>query len=131
MLVDCFVSSRRRHAICALGTGVQTFALPISRKGAVKAGAKRRFRVIAGPLVSSTPIITRRGSDIGSLPLAGADVGVAVAAAGSGTEVARVPLRPPTTACDSESRCNTPSGPAKVRYRPTTKITNEIGRAHV
>src|SRR3546814_14897798 len=26
----CFFSSRRRHTICALGTGVQTCALPIS-----------------------------------------------------------------------------------------------------
>src|SRR3546814_15703421 len=51
-----------------------TPSIASTRKGAVKAGAKRRFRVSAGPLVSSTPIITRRGSDIGSLPLAGADV---------------------------------------------------------
>src|SRR3546814_1537235 len=32
MLVSCccfFLSSRRRHTICALGTGVQTCALPI------------------------------------------------------------------------------------------------------
>src|SRR3546814_7680392 len=32
-----FFSSRRRHTRCALVTGVQTFALPISKKGDRKA----------------------------------------------------------------------------------------------
>src|SRR3546814_2325449 len=33
----CFFSSRRRHTICALGTGVQTCALPISGLAAAPA----------------------------------------------------------------------------------------------
>src|SRR3546814_10230423 len=33
-LVDCFFSSRRRHTRCALVTGVQTCALPISSSSA-------------------------------------------------------------------------------------------------
>src|SRR3546814_4923485 len=33
MLIIFFFSSRRRHTICALVTGVQTCALPISSKG--------------------------------------------------------------------------------------------------
>src|SRR3546814_10209935 len=32
MLVSCFFSSRRRHTRCALVTGVQTCALPISER---------------------------------------------------------------------------------------------------
>src|SRR3546814_11705339 len=35
MVVICFVSSRRRHTRCALVTGVQTCALPISPAGGV------------------------------------------------------------------------------------------------
>src|SRR3546814_5256521 len=31
-VVLCFLSSRRRHTICSLVTGVQTCALPISRR---------------------------------------------------------------------------------------------------
>src|SRR3546814_6413599 len=31
IIIICFFSSRRRHTICALVTGVQTCALPISR----------------------------------------------------------------------------------------------------
>src|SRR3546814_7161110 len=34
MLVVCFFSSRRRHTRCALVTGVQTCALPLSRQRA-------------------------------------------------------------------------------------------------
>src|SRR3546814_9910939 len=37
-----FVSSRRRHTICALVTGVQTCALPISSIGATPEGVGRR-----------------------------------------------------------------------------------------
>src|SRR3546814_10196318 len=34
--VLCFFSSRRRHTRCALVTGVQTWALPISHQDAIK-----------------------------------------------------------------------------------------------
>src|SRR3546814_1158490 len=43
----CFFSSRRRHTICALVTGVQTCALPISRHsggGRAVRGSCRRKR---------------------------------------------------------------------------------------
>src|SRR3546814_4054753 len=46
-IVVCF-SSRRRHTRCALVTGVQTCALPISRIGLGPAG----LRIVAGPVVS-------------------------------------------------------------------------------
>src|SRR3546814_18313950 len=39
MLVCFFFSSRRRHTICALVTGVQTCALPILRGAGTKDGA--------------------------------------------------------------------------------------------
>src|SRR3546814_5592663 len=39
MLIDFFFSSRRRHTRCALVTGVQTCALPISCGAAIKADA--------------------------------------------------------------------------------------------
>src|SRR3546814_1715497 len=54
-LVLCvfFFSSRRRHTICALVTGVQTCALPISRRhvelaGVTDAGNGRSFEVALG-----------------------------------------------------------------------------------
>src|SRR3546814_4556488 len=37
---NCFISSRRRHTGCALVTGVQTCALPISRPWAVAVGGE-------------------------------------------------------------------------------------------
>src|SRR3546814_6640009 len=41
MYVCCFFSSRRRHTRCALVTGVQTCALPISgRSGVLRLGPK-------------------------------------------------------------------------------------------
>src|SRR3546814_20629512 len=42
MLFLFFFSSRRRHTRCALVTGVQTCALPISDRGAAGAGAGAR-----------------------------------------------------------------------------------------
>src|SRR3546814_3567343 len=49
VFVFFFFSSRRRHTRCALGTGVQTCALPISGKNPSKAAlAARRRRVEAG-----------------------------------------------------------------------------------
>src|SRR3546814_6314955 len=49
-----FFSSRRRHTRCALVTGVQTCALPISPK------ARRRPRVRANPRSSRSVKLTRR-----------------------------------------------------------------------
>src|SRR3546814_8072673 len=46
-----FFSSRRRHTRCALVTGVQTCALPISETGRIEA-ARDVFQV--GPLLSPT-----------------------------------------------------------------------------
>src|SRR3546814_14235789 len=39
-----FFSSRRRHTRCALGTGVQTCALPICRLSGCRSSAKRTLR---------------------------------------------------------------------------------------
>src|SRR3546814_10632139 len=39
LYIDCFFSSRRRHTSCALVTGVQTCALPISPQIAGVAGS--------------------------------------------------------------------------------------------
>src|SRR3546814_6731115 len=53
MFVCCvflfFFSSRRRHTSCALVTGVQTFALPISRRGRALRRADRSFQSARRP----------------------------------------------------------------------------------
>src|SRR3546814_9957293 len=43
-----FFSSRRRHTSCALVTGVQTCALPISMYAAIARAVHRRFAIRAG-----------------------------------------------------------------------------------
>src|SRR3546814_10252021 len=40
----CFFSSRRRHTICALVTGVQTCALPISAESAASEGVRVKLK---------------------------------------------------------------------------------------
>src|SRR3546814_16096178 len=62
-----FFSSRRRHTRCALVTGVQTCALPISRKGgaaaavtAVAARAARRGRRRLHPHSRALLLLSRR-----------------------------------------------------------------------
>src|SRR3546814_8308876 len=78
----CF-ASRRRHTRCALVTGVQTCALPISVGDGLSL-------LIAGAVASAT-VITRRYADIRMTPAVctGATTGCAVALvlslAGAGT----------------------------------------------
>src|SRR3546814_5746855 len=45
--ITCFFSSRRRHTICALVTGVQTCALPISELLLPFDQGRRRLRLLA------------------------------------------------------------------------------------
>src|SRR3546814_14497256 len=69
MLLLCvfFFSSRRRHTRCALVTGVQTCALPISRAGVRRAArrhlrrrdAARRARPWRGPLEARLAALER------------------------------------------------------------------------
>src|SRR3546814_10236717 len=63
-----FFSSRRRHTRCALGTGVQTCALPISAQGPVLA----REVIVAtnGYTGAATPWMRRRVIPIGSYIIA-------------------------------------------------------------
>src|SRR3546814_5629803 len=50
----CFLfSSRRRHTSCALVTGVQTCALPISIRSAVRSTGDRRFPCCSRPVPDS------------------------------------------------------------------------------
>src|SRR3546814_9417904 len=56
-----FFSSRRRHTRCALVTGVQTCALPISRKAPVGAYATRLYRDGGAVLRLSVGASRRRG----------------------------------------------------------------------
>src|SRR3546814_6833231 len=60
VLVDCycFFSSRRRHTRCALVTGVQTCALPIS--GPLLRAPRRRAVAEAARLVAGTDDAVRR-----------------------------------------------------------------------
>src|SRR3546814_7291529 len=66
LIVFFFVSSRRRHTRCALVTGVQTCALPISRPSVIR----------SAPTSSNRPTIN----------LPGACTGIARRSAASGTE---------------------------------------------
>src|SRR3546814_8298372 len=61
-LLVFFFSSRRRHTICALVTGVQTCALPISKERSSPASAARNSRSSATPAPAPRPIISSRGS---------------------------------------------------------------------
>src|SRR3546814_4876586 len=58
-MVCFFVSSRRRHTRCALVTGVQTCALPISLHSSIGASAARGGRKAKGDQVSHTHTHTR------------------------------------------------------------------------
>src|SRR3546814_16697173 len=52
LVLLCFFSSRRRHTRCALVTGVQTCALPISRASSRRLLSKRR-KIRSNPSASS------------------------------------------------------------------------------
>src|SRR3546814_19424369 len=68
-----FFSSRRRHTRCALVTGVQTCALPISKRGRIAAWVDERFqrleasytrglgRVLARPLLPLSLVVLFMG----------------------------------------------------------------------
>src|SRR3546814_5887865 len=66
MLYDFFFSSRRRHTRCALVTGVQTCALPISRLRtepvAVGGAAMKLFLLIALVAVIAAVVIAMQRS---------------------------------------------------------------------
>src|SRR3546814_2776391 len=52
-LLVCFFSSRRRHTRCALVTGVQTCALPISAAKLALAGAPFLVATVAGAVLAA------------------------------------------------------------------------------
>src|SRR3546814_5772998 len=54
----CFFSSRRRHTICALVTGVQTCALPISRRNRLPITRSARTSACAKPSACWPPTST-------------------------------------------------------------------------
>src|SRR3546814_10003564 len=62
---ECFFSSRRRHTRCALETGVQTCALPISLDGGVidPSGIVRGHYWIEGVTKEGTPFLVDITSD--------------------------------------------------------------------
>src|SRR3546814_8317808 len=57
-----FFSSRRRHTRCALVTGVQTCALPISPRNARLIFQKRLHRVVDAPHLCKALFVTGRCS---------------------------------------------------------------------
>src|SRR3546814_9544819 len=59
-----FFSSRRRHTRCALVTGVQTCALPISRLH-LRRRIDRQRPLVAGPIVAFVGTADRSGRDSG------------------------------------------------------------------
>src|SRR3546814_1309825 len=68
MLYFFFFSSRRRHTRCALVTGVQTCALPISRVGHLRPDEQRKVELVAriirsrfdpGAMIEPRPRISR------------------------------------------------------------------------
>src|SRR3546814_20710806 len=65
-----FFSSRRRHTRCALVTGVQTCALPISFPGrAGGAGAKERAKVMTFQMTRSSFFFRHTGEGRNASPL--------------------------------------------------------------
>src|SRR3546814_2689902 len=62
----CFFSSRRRHTRCALVTGVQTCALPISRQPLSPLAAASRERINQA---IATGAVRREDGSTQSLPL--------------------------------------------------------------
>src|SRR3546814_1283894 len=75
-LLSFFFSSRRRHTICALVTGVQTCALPIFRPLATLSLAAAAVLVLAGCSAGSAPEASPTGTP-GDLCSAAAPSGVA------------------------------------------------------
>src|SRR3546814_3495844 len=75
LVVVFFFSSRRRHTRCALETGVQTCALPICERRAVKQGARRpgdldviarrsdAFDLVDGHMVRDAAVADRERAD--------------------------------------------------------------------
>src|SRR3546814_12093198 len=53
--VSFFFSSRRRHTRCALVTGVQTCALPISKPGQLMRVSSEQLRLTVNPKPASYP----------------------------------------------------------------------------
>src|SRR3546814_18160374 len=53
----CFFSSRRRHTRCALVTGVQTCALPISKGEVVAAVQPRKASLLQGRIVVVVQVV--------------------------------------------------------------------------
>src|SRR3546814_10704475 len=68
VLVFFFFSSRRRHTRCALVTGVQTCALPISKMGSSMSGLEQRSYIVTGAGGSigraAALILARRGANV-------------------------------------------------------------------
>src|SRR3546814_8845037 len=73
-----FFSSRRRHTRCALVTGVQTCALPISRRGA-EAGTvcpqqgylQSQVGTVDSPCLPRSAVSTDTGGHVAAIRLAG------------------------------------------------------------
>src|SRR3546814_3277886 len=62
-LMCFFFSSRRRHTSCALGTGVQTCALPISDRGADSLAARKGDHALKLGLAKQ-PLVAKRADDV-------------------------------------------------------------------
>src|SRR3546814_5026497 len=124
-IIDLFFSSRRRHTRCALVTGVQTCALPISSAGAVatfgrapsleRPTAAARLRSLARDLSGDGDLVVDLGRDIGSANWWRGAITVALLAGSAAFIGARMsPM---------------PAAPVPA-YTPAQQI-EEIGRAHV
>src|SRR3546814_5067818 len=82
MFVVVFLSSRRRHTSCALVTGVQTCALPISELGAYLF-VVGQFVAITGAATGmgreATELLIELGAEVHALDIASVDLPVAQA----------------------------------------------------
>src|SRR3546814_9749160 len=72
MVVVFFFSSRRRHTRCALVTGVQTCALPISPTPPLK-GRGFRIKIMALKFELVTPARLERSSDVYMVTVPGSE----------------------------------------------------------
>src|SRR3546814_2702457 len=117
MLVFFFFSSRRRHTRCALVTGVQTCALPISAKN-----SRKSLRI------PEVVFIRKRLSDLARIETDGVPDAVAVEAPAQ-QEIGRLaPDREQIELRTEASACQLASAALPV---VVAGFGQEIGRAHV
>src|SRR3546814_7935518 len=123
-----FFSSRRRHTSCALVTGVQTCALPISRARSIG----RRTAILARPPVALAALRSAIVRIVGHPPVLLAPVGVALVLVHRHRRSSPLKgnMRSDPIHNSSHYCVNDKSPPGPPRHADSA-LPGQIGRAHV